>query len=176
MEAATWPAGTGLGLFSSQPTARLTSAPILASSAAVSSSVKAKAIGHMVPSSRFAASLKPNVEYLVLNFCAGWKKQRTLPSLAYAGIPYQVLGVRSGALALMTAWTRSARARSGAVISAIFASTSLSPSVNPSYVLRFAVVLLPGFCLSFIAGSSPTDLDGDDTHARERPRRRLLET
>src|SRR5262249_15176487 len=31
----------------------------------------------------------------VLNFCALWKKQTTSPSLAYAGIPYQVLGERA---------------------------------------------------------------------------------
>src|SRR6266700_630593 len=52
----------------------------------------------MVPSSRFALSLKPSVGYLVLNFCAGWKWQTMVPSLAYAGMPYHVLGVRSGAL------------------------------------------------------------------------------
>ena len=46
----------------------------------------------MAPSSRFALSLNPSVAYLVLNFCEPWKKQTTLPSLAYAGIPYQVLG------------------------------------------------------------------------------------
>src|SRR5262249_8236467 len=57
-----------------QLTACFTSAAILASSAAVSS-VSAKAIGHMAPSSRCAVSLKPSVAYLVLNFCAGWKKQ-----------------------------------------------------------------------------------------------------
>src|SRR5713226_1514400 len=74
---------------SPQLTAFFTSAPILASSAAVNS-VSAKAVGHMAPSSRFAVSLKPSVAYLVLNFCALWKKQTTLPSLAYAGIPYQV--------------------------------------------------------------------------------------
>src|SRR5262249_12462636 len=85
-----------------QLTAFLTSAPILASSAAVHS-FSAKAVGHMAPSSRFASSLKPSVAYLVLNFCALWKKQTTLPSLAYAGIPYQSLGERAGALALMTA-------------------------------------------------------------------------
>ena len=39
--------------------------------------------------------LKPNVAYRVLNFCAFWKKQTTLPSLAYAGIPYQVFGERA---------------------------------------------------------------------------------
>ena len=77
-------------------------------------------------------SLKPNVAYLDLNFCALWKKQTTLPSLAYAGIPYQVLGERAGALALTMAWTRSAMARSGSGISAIFASTSLSPSALPA--------------------------------------------
>jgi hypothetical protein len=51
-----------------------------------------------------------------------------LPSLAYAGIPYQVLGERLGAAAVMMAWIRSAMARSWSGISAIFASTSASPS------------------------------------------------
>src|SRR5207237_6492657 len=83
-----------------------TSAPILASSAAVSP-FSAKAVGHIWPSSRFASSLKPRVAYLVLNFCAFWKKQTTLPSLAYAGIPYQVFGERAGAWALTIAWIRS---------------------------------------------------------------------
>src|SRR5438552_15364259 len=63
-----------------QLTAFFTSAPILASAAAVNS-FSAKATGHKPPSSRFAASLKPNVAYLDLNFCASWKKQTTLPSL-----------------------------------------------------------------------------------------------
>src|SRR5438067_6831651 len=118
-----------------QLTAFFTSAPILASSAAVSS-FNAKEVGHMAPSSRFALSLKPNVAYLVLNFRALWKKQTTLPSFAYAGIPYQVLGERAGALALMMAWSRSAMARSRSGISAIFASTSLSPSALPARGLR----------------------------------------
>jgi hypothetical protein len=69
------------GELSPQRTAFFTSAAILASSAAVNS-VSAKAVGHMAPSSRFAASWKPNVEYLELYFCALWKKQTTLPSLA----------------------------------------------------------------------------------------------
>jgi hypothetical protein len=63
-----------------QLTAFFTRAPILSSSAAVNS-FSAKAVGHMAPSSRFAASVKPNVAYLVLNFCALWKKQTTLLSL-----------------------------------------------------------------------------------------------
>ena len=75
--------------FSPQLTAFFTSAPILASSAAVNC-VSAKATGHRAPSSRFAASLKPSVAYLVLNFCALWKWQTILPSLPYAKIPYQV--------------------------------------------------------------------------------------
>jgi hypothetical protein len=50
----------------------LTSASILASSAAVSS-FGAKAVGHMLPSSRFAVALKPSVAYLSLNFDAGVK-------------------------------------------------------------------------------------------------------
>src|SRR5512139_853287 len=65
----------------SQPAARFTSALILASSAAVSS-FRAKATGHMGPSSRCALSLKPKVAYLVLNLCAPWKKQRTLSPAA----------------------------------------------------------------------------------------------
>jgi hypothetical protein len=55
-----------------QLTAFFTSAAILASSVAVNS-VSAKEVGHMAPLSRFAASLKPNVAYLDLNFCALWK-------------------------------------------------------------------------------------------------------
>src|SRR3954454_17969427 len=98
----------------------------------------------MAPSSRFALSLKPSVAYLDLNFPALWKKQTTLPSLAYAGIPYQVLGASSGALVVMRAWSRSAMARSGSAISAIFASTSLSPSPEPRRSLA----------RSFIAGRS----------------------
>jgi hypothetical protein len=59
-----------------QLTARFTSALILASSGPVNS-FSANAVGHMAPSSRFAVSLKPKVAYLVLNFCALWKKQTT---------------------------------------------------------------------------------------------------
>jgi hypothetical protein len=66
---------------SPQLTAFFTSATIRFSSAAVNS-FSAKEVGHMAPSSRFAASWKPNVEYLELNFCALWKKQTTFPSLA----------------------------------------------------------------------------------------------
>src|SRR5712691_11987881 len=83
-------AGPGVEL-SAQLTAFFTSSPILASSVAVNS-FSAKATGHRPPSSSFAASLNPNVAYLVLNFCAVWKWQTILPSLAYAGIPYQVVG------------------------------------------------------------------------------------
>ena len=54
-----------------QLTAFFTSAPTLASSAAVNC-VRAKAVGHVPPSSRCALSLKPSVAYLVLNFCALW--------------------------------------------------------------------------------------------------------
>src|SRR5436853_6972837 len=92
--------------FQSSLTAFLTSVLILASSVPVNA-FSAKATGHMAPSSRFASSLKPRVAYLVLNFCAFWKKQTTLPSLAYAGIPYQVFGERAGASALTIAWIRS---------------------------------------------------------------------
>src|SRR5437870_30443 len=171
---------------SPQLTAFFTSALILASSVAVNP-FSAKATGHKAPSSRCAASLKPNVAYLVLNFCAGWKKQTTSPSLAYAGIPYQVLGERAGALALMIAWSRLPMARSGSRISAIFASTALSPSalsacgprpadvfsswtrsfiaarsssMNPVNFLLIAVVLLADFCVSFF-GLIETSFDSD---------------
>ena len=69
------------GLLSPQLTAFFTSAAILDSAAAVNST-SAKAVGHMAPSSRFAACMKPTVAYLVLNFCALWKKQTILPLLA----------------------------------------------------------------------------------------------
>jgi hypothetical protein len=48
--------------------------------------------------------------------------------VAYAGFPYQVFGERDGALALTIAWSRSAKARSGSGISAIFAGTARSPA------------------------------------------------
>src|SRR5271165_3383617 len=136
----------------------------------------------MVPSSRFALSLKPSVEYRALNFCAGWKKQTTLPPLAYAGIPYQSRGERSGTLAMMIAWTRSAMTRSGSSISAIFASTSPSssalsvprprrPAAFTSWARSFMAArsssvkaLLAGFCVFFIAASSAASLLGD--HSR----------
>src|ERR1051326_2974660 len=108
----------------------------------------------MVPWSRFALSLKPNVAYLALNFCALWKKQTTLPSLAYAGIPYHVLGARAGALALTSAWTRWAMARSDSGISAIFASTSLSPSAFVAPGPRRASALNSRTCSLIAARSS----------------------
>ena len=46
------------------------------------SSISANEVGHIPPLSRLASSLKPSVAYLDLNFCASWKKQRTLSSLA----------------------------------------------------------------------------------------------
>src|SRR5262245_2455174 len=124
-----------IGLLSPQLTALFTSAPILASSSAVNS-FSAKAVGHMTPSSRFDSSLKPKVAYLVLNFFSLWKKQRTLPFLAYAGIPYQSLGESAGALALMIEWSRLAMERSGSCISVIFAITALSPSASPGFSSR----------------------------------------
>ena len=76
------PAANAAGVGTSvQLTAFFTSALILASSAAVNL-FNAKDVGHMSPSSRLAACWKPNVAYLDLNFCALWKKQTTLPSLA----------------------------------------------------------------------------------------------
>ena len=88
--------------FTSAPaisSAFFTSAAIFFSSAAVNS-FSANEVGHMAPSSRFASSLKPNVAYLDLNLSALWKKQTILPSLAYAGIPYQVFGREDGCAVL----------------------------------------------------------------------------
>src|SRR5262249_38320982 len=90
---------------------------------------------------------------------------------------YQVFGERAGALALMMAWSRLAMARSGSCIAAIFASTSLSPSVlrlsarvsafsswarsfiaarsssvNPLDFLPIGVGLLTDLCVPFFAG------------------------
>jgi hypothetical protein len=64
-----------------QLTALFTSAAIVFSSAAVNS-FNAYATGHIVPLSRFAESLKPNIAYRSLNLAASRKKQTTLPSLA----------------------------------------------------------------------------------------------
>src|SRR5215218_5982537 len=135
-----------------QLTALFTSALIFASSVAVNS-FSAKEVGHMAPSSRFALSLKLNVAYLELNFLALWKKQTTLPSLAYAGIPYQVFGEREGALALTISWSRLAMARSCPCISAIFASTSLSPSALCARGPRRACAF-SSWARSFIAARS----------------------
>src|SRR5690606_4945507 len=78
-------------------------------------------------------------------------------------MPYQVRGVRPGALALTRAWIRSARTRSGSGISAIFASTSASGSVLPRAPRR------PAFssrARSFIAARSssvkPADVFATD--------------
>src|ERR1041385_538590 len=157
-----------------QLTAFFRSALILASSLPVNS-LSAKVTGHRAPSSRFALSLNPTVAYLVLNFCALWKKQMTWPSsLAYAGIPYQVFAERAGAVSLMMAWSLLAMARSGSFIAAIAASAALSPSdlslvarasafsscarafitarsssVNPLDSLPAAVVFLPDFWTPF---------------------------
>src|ERR671937_3014862 len=109
----------------------------------------------MAPSSRFALSLKPSVAYLVLNLCAPRKKQTTLPSLAYAGIPYQTFGERAGALALMIAWSRSPMARYGPGIAAIFASTAASPSAlsarGPGRAAAFFAACLVGLSADFCA-------------------------
>src|SRR6059058_1312881 len=154
---------------SPQLTAFFTSATILASSVAVNS-FSAKATGHRAPSSRFALSLKPKVAYLVLNFCALWKKQTTLPSLAYAGIPYQVFGERAGALALIIAWSRSPRARSGTGISPILASTALSPSALSAFSSWTRSLIAPrsssvnpllafaGFFVAFLSTLSSIDI------------------
>src|SRR5664280_255697 len=89
-------------------------------------SVSAYELGHIVPSSRAASSLKPTVAYRVLNLFESWKKQTTLPSLAYAGLPYQSRDVSCGATALTISWMRVAIARSASFISEIFSRTAAS--------------------------------------------------
>jgi hypothetical protein len=74
------------GLLSPQLTAFFTSAPILASSAAVNS-IRAKAVGHMAPSSRFASSLKPNVAYLVFELLRALEEADDLAVLGIRGHP-----------------------------------------------------------------------------------------
>src|SRR5450759_272235 len=172
----TWPTHlftcNGLHKLSPQLTAFFTSARILASSSAVNF-MSAYEFGHMAPSSSFALSVKPRVWYLALNFPAFWKKQMMLPSLVYAGIPYQVFGASAGAAALIREWSFLATVRSGSCIFAIAASSSVSPSalaasafssrarsriaafsssVNPLDVLPIAVALLAAFCVTFFAG------------------------
>src|SRR5262249_34760796 len=105
----------------------------------------------MAPSSRFAMSLKPNVAYLLLNFSALWKKQTTLPSFAYAGIPYRVFGKSAGALAVTIAWSLSAIKRSAFCIEATCASSSPSPAALLSFERASAFASL---ARSFIAAFS----------------------
>ena len=101
----------------------------------------------MAPASMFASSLNPNVAYLESNFPALWKKQTILPSLAYAGMPYQVFGERAGAAAVMIAWSRLAMARSVPFISATFSSRAFSPSA-------LAASAFSSLARSFIAARS----------------------
>src|SRR5690606_16407374 len=61
-------------------TARLTSSRI-AFSSALPIFTRAKDVGHMLPSSRFAVGWKPRVEYRSLNLAALWKNTTTFPSL-----------------------------------------------------------------------------------------------
>src|ERR1700730_660548 len=96
----------------------------------------------------------------------------TLPSLAYAGIPYHVFGVRAGAAAVISAWTFLAMARSGSCIRAIAASSSVLPSalaasalssrtrsraaafssaLNPLDAAALALVRFAGFCGLLVA-------------------------
>src|SRR4051794_9313766 len=134
-------------------------------------------VGHRSPSSRLADWSKPKVAYRDLNFAASWKKQRTLPFFAQAGMPYQSLGVSSGAASAMITCRRSAIARSASFIAAIFAAwaaagsslplsslarsfiASRSASVKPSYDLAlvpvFFVVAMRSSCLSVLRCEHP---------------------
>src|ERR1700730_7470182 len=96
----------------------------------------------------------------------------TLPSFAYAGIPYHVFGVRAGAAAVISAWTFLAMPRSGSCILAIAASSSVFPSalaasalssrtrsraaafssaLNPVDAVGFALVRFARFCVLLVA-------------------------
>lgn len=51
-----------------------------------------------------------------------------MPSLEYAGIPYQVFGSSCGAVEVIILWSRSAISRSGGAISAILARQAAAAS------------------------------------------------
>src|SRR4029077_10957723 len=94
--------------------------------------------------------------YLALNLALSWKKKTALPSLlAYAGIPYHVVGAREGALALTIAWIRLAMPRSGSAIAATFASNALSPSRPRAAAFWSAMVSLNA---AFSSAVSPVAL------------------
>src|SRR6267142_5094124 len=137
---------------SPQRAAFFTRAATFASAAGVIS-FSAYEVGHSSPSSRLALSLKPSVAYLDLNFAASWKNRTALPSLAYAGIPYQVVDARAGAFALTMACSRFAMPRSGSFIAAIFASSAVSPSRPAAAAFWSAMV---SFIAAFSAAVSPT--------------------
>src|SRR5947207_14255615 len=105
---------------SPQRAAFFTRAATFASAAGVIS-FSAYEIGHSSPSSRLALSLKPSVAYRDLNFAASWKNRTALPSLAYAGIPYQLVGESVGALAFTLAWIRLALPPPASFNAAIYA-------------------------------------------------------
>jgi hypothetical protein len=56
--------------------------------------------------SQTGAALRPGGRKGCPFFSSLWKKHTTLPSLAYAGIPYQSLGEWAGALALLIEYLR----------------------------------------------------------------------
>src|SRR5665213_225630 len=144
----------GFHKLSPQLTAFFTSARILASAAAVNF-MSAYEFGHMAPSSSFALSVKPSVWYLALNFPAFWKKQMMLPSLVYAGIPYQVFGASAGAAALIREWRFLAMVRSGSCIFAIAASSSVSPSALAASALSSRA---RSFIAAFSSALNPLDV------------------
>ena len=148
----------------SQLTAFFTSAAILFSSAAVSF-FSANDVGHMASSSRFASSLKPNVAYLALNLSAAWKKQTTLPSLAYAG--HSVPGLRhqvgragrddrmdalgEGAIRLRHLGDLASRSRSPSALF-LFTRSSAFSSLARSFIAARSASVNPLDVLPFCAG------------------------
>jgi hypothetical protein len=92
--------------------------------------------------------------------------------LAYAGIPYQVLGVRFGAVFLTIAWIRSPRARSSGDIDASASRTAVSPSsaafssLARALIAAFSSAENPSF---FLVGSSCSFRSFDDLREAVEP-------
>src|SRR5581483_11288795 len=78
----------------------------------------------------------------------------TFPSRAYAGMPYQVFGKRSGAVSDTISWTFFARVRSAAGILAIAARRSFSPAARSRFARSSA---FNSFARALIAACSAAE-------------------
>ncbi len=81
-------------------------------------------IGRTSSGAGFASCVRPRV----MDFLSARKKKTVLPSLAYAGMPYQTVGRSAGALRRMSACRRSPISRKCSGMAAIFASVASPPS------------------------------------------------